>query len=239
MADDTPLAQLVTHADRLLTTSDNATLYHLSDTQQTTDTQQLDILQNRRFFRPGRTYNANPVSGSRRQRKHRGEFCSYHQRFGHQAHNCRAPCSYVGKLLRRGLLTASNPAISNTTLLYISDIITKRRFLVDTGAAASVLPPPQVKPTRTPGLELRAANGTSVRTYETRALLLHFASLGSFTWTFLIADVEQPILGWDFLQHHRLIVDPTGAVLHASPSTSTQVNSVTPVASTELQALLD
>ncbi|XP_069182497.1 uncharacterized protein [Procambarus clarkii] len=194
MADDTPLAQLATLADRLLTTSDNATLSHLSDTQQTTDTKQLDILQNRRFFRPGRTYHANPVSGSRRQRKRRGEFCSYHQRFGHQAHNC---------------------------------------------AAASVLPPPLVKPTRIPGLDLRTANGTSVRTYETRALLLDFASLGRFTWAFLIADVEQLILGWDFLQHHRLIVDPAGAVLRASPSTSTQVNSVTPVASTELQALLD
>ncbi|XP_069176385.1 uncharacterized protein [Procambarus clarkii] len=104
---------------------------------------------------------------------------------------------------------------------------------------ASVLPPPLVKPTRTPGLDLRAANGTSIRTYGTRVQVLDYASLGRFMWTFLIADVEQPILGWDFLQHHRLIVDPAGAVLRASPSISTQVNSVTPVASTELQALLD
>ncbi|XP_069192091.1 uncharacterized protein [Procambarus clarkii] len=96
MADDTPLAQLAALADRLHTTSDNATLSHLSDTQQTTDTQQLDVLQNRRFFHPGKTYQANPVSGSRRQREHRGELCSYHQKFGHQARNCRAPCSWLG-----------------------------------------------------------------------------------------------------------------------------------------------
>lgn len=96
MADDTPLAQLATLADRLHTTSDNATLSHPSVTQQTTDTQQLDVLQNRRFFHPGRTYHANPVSVSRRQREHRGELCSYHQKFGHQARNCRAPCSWSG-----------------------------------------------------------------------------------------------------------------------------------------------
>jgi hypothetical protein len=34
-----------------------------------------------------------------------------------------------------------------------------------------------------------------------------------FEWTFLLADVNFPIIGVDFLRHHSLLVDPAGSRL--------------------------
>lgn len=83
------------------------------------------------------------------------------------------------------------------------------QFLVDTGANISVLPV-----TRRPyyhvkcsEYKLYAANGSEIRTYGTKTLVLDFKLRRPYSWSFVIADVQQPILGADFLTHHRILVD--------------------------------
>ena len=108
------------------------------------------------------------------------------------------------------------PSVVTTTagrehrLLYLFDSHSGRRFLVDTGAEVSVLPP-SGSDTRSgkTGPLLTAANSSAIRTYGTRTISLNFKSC-RFKWTFTIADVSQPLLGADFLRAHSLLVDVKG-----------------------------
>lgn len=83
------------------------------------------------------------------------------------------------------------------------------RFLVDTGANISVLPVTK-KPYRDSvcdNYKLYAANGTEIKTYGVKTMELDFNLRRPYRWSFVLADVKQPILGADFLSHHKLLVD--------------------------------
>ena len=54
---------------------------------------------------------------------------------------------------------------------------------------------------------LRAVNGSSIASFGTRSLTVSLGLRRRFQFVFVIADVEQPIIGADFLHHHRLTVD--------------------------------
>lgn len=54
---------------------------------------------------------------------------------------------------------------------------------------------------------LYAANGTKISTYGVKTLVLDLGLRRALRWTFVIADVRQPILGADFLVHYKLVVD--------------------------------
>ena len=98
----------------------------------------------------------------------------------------------------------------NESLLFAWDSHSGRRFLVDTGAEVSVLPATGLD-TRTgqSGPSLKAANGSSIKTYGVRTTKLCFASR-QFEWKFIIADVARPLLGADFLRANSLLVDLKG-----------------------------
>jgi hypothetical protein len=108
----------------------------------------------------------------------------------------------AGKRHRRGQLNAVVPGL----LLRITDEISKRRFLVDTGAAFSVLPHsgPPISAADLP--KLRAAGGQSIKCFSEKRLEVSFSGQ-PFTWEFLLADVEAPLLGADFLRNFKLLVD--------------------------------
>lgn len=96
--------------------------------------------------------------------------------------------------------------------LFISDRSGNGRFLIDTGATISVIPP--AKRNQIPSdYVLYAANGTSIKTYGTRTLTLDLGLHRPLRWDFTIAAVERPIIGADFLSHHRLLVDIRGKQL--------------------------
>lgn len=80
---------------------------------------------------------------------------------------------------------------------------------MDTGANISVLPVTKCnrEVRELSDYKLYAANGSEIRTYGTKTLTLDFNLRRPYKWSFIIADVTQPILGADFLVHHRLIVD--------------------------------
>ena len=91
---------------------------------------------------------------------------------------------------------------------FIKDELSDYRFLVDTGAFRSILPPPgDINTINHPSSsDLVAANGTSIRTYGEQQVNICLSGQ-TYTWTFIIADVRHPLLGADFLSHYSLMVD--------------------------------
>ena len=70
------------------------------------------------------------------------------------------------------------------------------------------MPSRTFKPTNRSVLKLLAANSTSVSTLGTVVLTFQIPHIEStFEWTFHIADVTHPIIGFDFLSKHNLLLD--------------------------------
>ena len=93
-------------------------------------------------------------------------------------------------------------------LLHVTDRISKRNFLVDTGAQVSIIPPTRSDRLRKrESFTLSAVNGSTIATYGQRSLTLNLGLRRTFRWIFIIADVSKPLLGADFLHHFGLLVD--------------------------------
>ena len=93
-------------------------------------------------------------------------------------------------------------------MLYVTDRESRLRFLVDTGAEVSIIPPSKAeRKNRQDTIGLLAANGSPIVTYGTRSLTLNLGLRRTFRWIFVVAKVRNPILGADFLKHHGLVVD--------------------------------
>ena len=83
-----------------------------------------------------------------------------------------------------------------------------RQYLVDTGATDSVFPATEEDGKRHPGGDsLGAANSTSIKTYGHRDIMLNFGDGHRFTQKFIVCDVNQPMLGFDFFKANRLKID--------------------------------
>ncbi|KHJ39911.1 retroviral aspartyl protease [Trichuris suis] len=109
-------------------------------------------------------------------------------------------------------------------LLFVSDQLSSRRFLVDSGAAVSLFPVAALPKKRQPDSVslLQAANGTSIATFGTVQLSLHLGLTKPLQWRFLVARVQQAVIGADFLQHYGFHIRmDTLTLLH--PSTGTVV----------------
>ena len=103
------------------------------------------------------------------------------------------------------LLTVVVPQIAKQLLL--KDEKSGRTFLVDTGAQVSVVPAtPADRDRKTPSASLRAANGSVIHTYGAVSTTLQFHGR-RFPATLVIANVQRPLLGADFIRRHRLLVD--------------------------------
>ena len=93
-------------------------------------------------------------------------------------------------------------------LFYIPDKDTGLRFLIDTSAQVSVLPPtPQERKHPRSDLTLQAVNNTPIPTFGTRSHTLNLGLRRTFRWVFVVAETSTPILGADFLRTFRLLVD--------------------------------
>ena len=114
----------------------------------------------------------------------------------------------TGKLLGQPLAATNAAGPFCSRLLHITDRNSRLTYLVDTGAAVSVIPPSREdRRLPTDHLNLRAANGSPIPTFGTRSLTLNLGLRRTFRWIFVIADVHKPILGADFLHHFGLMVD--------------------------------
>ncbi|GFQ83576.1 transposon Ty3-I Gag-Pol polyprotein [Trichonephila clavata] len=102
-----------------------------------------------------------------------------------------------GKLNRRSSTGLGHDRQINRIML--ADKVSKLKFLVDTGADVSVLPKYYApKADSSNELLLLAANDTKIATFGKKRLTLDLNLRPNFTWSFIIANVNQPIIGLDF-----------------------------------------
>lgn len=91
--------------------------------------------------------------------------------------------------------------------LSIRETITKQSFLIDTGADVSVVPWNSnllIKPCST---RIFAADGSRIETRGATKIELDFGFRKKFLWEFIVARVNSPIIGADFIRNFNLIID--------------------------------
>ena len=116
----------------------------------------------------------------------------------------------VGKLGRGG----NDPTINalapphTSCLLRIYDPITSTAYLIDTGADISIIPAKRGHSPPLPSLRnLFAANGSAIPIYGEQILVLSLNLRRTFSHSFIVGDVTQPIIGSDFLDKFDILVD--------------------------------
>jgi len=107
-----------------------------------------------------------------------------------------------GKLIGPAGLNAIAPG----QLMYVQDQGTTTRFLVDSGASFSILP--HVSRSNPSGPHLSGPAGQPIACWGDKVVTITLAGQ-AFEWRFLLAAVSFPILGIDFLEAHRFLVDPS------------------------------
>ena len=96
----------------------------------------------------------------------------------------------------------------------VFDRTLRRKFLVDSGADVSIIPPtPTQKNHPDNQFSLQSADGRSIPTFGQSHLTLDLGLRDKFSWTFLIADVSTPIIGADFLAAFNFLVDCSSSTL--------------------------
>ena len=141
------------------------------------------------------------------QRQQTQDVCWYHAKFGEKALKCKPPCSKAGQTPAK-LVATGTTSLLPSHLFFITDNNSAYRFLVDTGAEVSVLPPTHTdRKHPQEGFNLLAVNGSSIPTHGKRSLTLNLGLRRVFRWIFIVANVQAPILGADFLRHFSLLVD--------------------------------
>ena len=133
------------------------------------------------------------------------QVCYYHRNLSEKARLCSEPCSYYSTLGQRKV---ANIALSHSKLLYVADKRHKCKYLIDTGAAVSVLPKSCANRISDANcLPLVAANNTNINTYGNCKRVVDVGLKREYPWTFIVADLKQPIIGADFLNYYNLLVD--------------------------------
>ena len=99
------------------------------------------------------------------------------------------------------------------------DTYSKRtiQFLIDSGAAVSVLPYKYFKPDHyiTDSKKLVSANQTPINSYGHKTLIFTLPNfVKEYKWSFMVSDVSEPILGADFLSFNDLMVDCKRCSVH-------------------------
>ena len=88
--------------------------------------------------------------------------CWYHQKYGQSARKCKSPCTYSGK----SLAAMNSSGQKQGHLFHVVDKSSGLRFLVDTGAEVSVIPPSQTdRKCPQQNFTLQAVNNTSITTH--------------------------------------------------------------------------
>ncbi|VUZ40549.1 unnamed protein product [Hymenolepis diminuta] len=116
-------------------------------------------------------------------------------------------------ILREGISTKRVHSSTNHCLCII-DSISGLKFLIDSGAMRSLIPRmPNEKLTPLPYNRFVSANQSPVLEYGYKHLNVHLGLDEFFPWNFIIADIDVPLIGADFLSHFGLSVDLKGRKL--------------------------
>ncbi len=149
-------------------------------------------------FGPARRSSSPPGGGSGRRSAHFDVLLPCQIR--RAGHVLRGRVPVAGKLGCRDVVSAVRPG----RLFYITDSVSSRRYLLDTGSAFSIMP---WESSDTPcGSNLTAADGRRIPCWGERPFTITIGGVPR-QWSFLLAAVSFPIIGIDFLRCHGLLVD--------------------------------
>ena len=95
------------------------------------------------YQRPARDRTPSPRPNS--------QLCYYHNRFGSRARKCASPCSWSSPNTNAVTAQIKNDPATDNHLFYVTDRNSGLRFLVDTGAQVSVIPPSPCRSTTPTG----------------------------------------------------------------------------------------
>ncbi len=98
----------------------------------------------------------------------------------------------------------TSPSPSGAALIYLKDSVSHTNYLVDTGAAISLIPFSSSLSATGPAIV--NANGSPIPSWNFVRKQLK-SGKNSFVHSFLQAKVSQPILGLDFLSRHNISID--------------------------------
>jgi hypothetical protein len=110
-------------------------------------------------------------------------------------------------------------------LTFLTDSLSSRRFLIDSGSSKSVIPYHSSLPTTGP--TLYTADDKPIATWGFRRLAVKFGDR-KFHFPFILAAVSTPIIGHDFLMSHHLLVDPAHHCLIDSRTSTTIADAASP-----------
>lgn len=114
---------------------------------------------------------------------------------------------FSGKLTQQSVIAATDCSFPKGRL-FVTDVTTGKRFLVDTGSDVSCFPKSLLKGRHVKhDFTLSAANNSEIKTYGFFPMTLNLGLRRSFLWKFIIADVTLPLIGSDFLSHYHLLPD--------------------------------
>ena len=122
----------------------------------------------------------------------------------------------VGKRQGQPLNTVNNVTGQDSNecfLLHITDTTRNEKWLVDGVALLSIIPPTSQQRLQGPNdVKLKAANGTNIDCFGTCSRTITIGTR-SFSFDFIIADVQTRILGTDFLASNYLALNHRDAEL--------------------------
>lgn len=101
---------------------------------------------------------------------------------------------------------ADYPVDSRKHRLFVLDKHTGLRYLIDSGADISSIPATKHDKISN-DYKLYAANGTEIPTYGIKVLTIDLGLRRSFQWPFIIAKINKGIIGADFLNNFKLVID--------------------------------
>ncbi|UYV65672.1 hypothetical protein LAZ67_3005041 [Cordylochernes scorpioides] len=151
-------------------------------------------------------------TSSEKYRDTRGEDCSVTPGEGFRGTPGR-DCSATpesGKLQQADrVATNSSAGIQDcrNLRLFVKDKNTELRFLMDSGADISIIPPKDKNRMPSSDYKLYAANGTEIVTYGTKVRNLDIGLRRQFQWPFVIANTSRAIIESNFLNNFGLIID--------------------------------
>lgn len=137
------------------------------------------------------------------------------------------------KKLNCSTASTDNPrAIFGSHRLFIDDETSSLTFLIDSGADVSVIPHNLFgKVTKQTENKLVAANGSPIPTYGTKLIQVSLGLRRVFTHCFILAAVNRPIIGADFLARNGLLIDLKKRCL-IDPTTQQQAKATIAIVST-------
>ncbi|GFW37581.1 transposon Ty3-I Gag-Pol polyprotein [Trichonephila clavipes] len=127
---------------------------------------------------------------SRKRFDPKGKYCYFHFRFGAR---CKPEKCKDYKACRK-------------FRLFVKDQTTNLHFLLDSGADCSIIPATS-KNKQPSDYKLFAANGTEVPNYGIKVPNIDLGLRREFLFSFIIAKVSKGILGADFLNKFKLLID--------------------------------